>query len=257
MKIQIVSDLHLEFENNRAWLRDHPLIPKGDVLLLAGDIICDKYKKKASIFYEKVSKDFEFVISTMGNHEFYHGIIDYAYPCYQSQIAENHLKLNNRSYVLGDVKFIVTTLWSHVPSENRIAVSEGLNDYRLISREDIYKDRYLLTIRDTNRYHKLSLKFIKDELQKPFEGSIVIMTHHVPSFDSIPEKYSDSKLNNGFVTDLNYLIEANPQIKYWICGHSHDFNETKIGSTIVVRNPLGYIESGEEDDFQRDYVIEI
>ena len=37
MKIQFVSDLHLEFPDNRAWLAAHPLEVAGDILLIAGD----------------------------------------------------------------------------------------------------------------------------------------------------------------------------------------------------------------------------
>ena len=37
MKIQFVSDLHLEFPDNRAWLAAHPLEVTGDILLIAGD----------------------------------------------------------------------------------------------------------------------------------------------------------------------------------------------------------------------------
>jgi len=115
MKIQLASDLHLEFPENREWIKNNPLIPKGDVLLLAGDIISDKYKKKARGFYEKIAKDFPFIISTMGNHEFYKGEVKYAYPFYKSNISENHIRLNNQSYIIDDIKFIVSTLWSHVP----------------------------------------------------------------------------------------------------------------------------------------------
>lgn len=100
MKIQIVSDLHLEFPENREWLDLNPLIPKGDVLLIAGDTVPDKRKKKARKFYEKISGDFPFIISTMGNHEFYFGMVDYAYPSYESQISDNHVRLNNRSLSL-------------------------------------------------------------------------------------------------------------------------------------------------------------
>lgn len=37
MKIQFVSDLHLEFNENRVWLENHPLEVTGDILLIAGD----------------------------------------------------------------------------------------------------------------------------------------------------------------------------------------------------------------------------
>lgn len=37
MKLQFVSDLHLEFPENHAYLAEHPLEVKGDILLVAGD----------------------------------------------------------------------------------------------------------------------------------------------------------------------------------------------------------------------------
>jgi len=225
-------------------------------LLLAGDIISNKHKKKARWFYEQVEKDFKYVISTMGNHEFYEGEVAFAYPFYQRKVAENHFKMNNRSMVIGDVKFIVSTLWSYVPSSNSAFVSSALNDYKLIQHKNVYNDKWPMQVSDSNRYHKISLEFLQDELEKDFEGDIVVMTHHMPSFKCITSKPVNNNLNCAYASNLEKLIESYPKIKYWFCGHSHDFNIIKIGSTQVIRNPLGYVALGEEQGFKRDFVVQ-
>ncbi len=129
MELQIISDLHLEFEQNRKWLTANPIIPRGDVLLIAGDIVTDKDAKLAEEFYASISNKFPIIITTMGNHEFYGSYLDYAYPYYQKWVSNNILRLNNAVYVYQGVKFIVSVLWSRVSPENKGLIKHKLNDY--------------------------------------------------------------------------------------------------------------------------------
>ncbi|MDO8676480.1 MAG: metallophosphoesterase [Candidatus Azambacteria bacterium] len=256
MNIHIASDLHLEFPENKRWLEKNPLIPSGDILLLAGDIVPDAYKEEANAFYQRVEADFPHIISAMGNHEFYHGEIIQAYPSYENQISPHHIQLNNKTVVLGGIKFVVSVLWSRVSPQNMRQVEESMNDYHVISRTDDSGRQRILRAADTNRYHDLSVQFIQNEVEN-FSGTIVVLTHHMPSLRLIAPKYTNSPINSGFATDLDDLILSHPNIALWVCGHSHEFADMMIGETRVVRNPLGYLQSGEGEGFQRDFAVEV
>ena len=68
-KLQIVSDLHLEFATTT-------LENAGDtdILVLSGDICVANFDWETYIpFFEQVSRDFPHVIYILGNHEHYHG----------------------------------------------------------------------------------------------------------------------------------------------------------------------------------------
>lgn len=257
IKLQIASDLHLEFQENKKWLEENPLIPCGDILLLAGDIIVDKYKEKAENFYKRIEQDFSYIVATMGNHEFYRGDISYVYPSYSKQITGKHIKLNNKSIIVDGIKFIVSVLWSYVLPEHTATVWNTMNDYNLITTKDAYGLKIPLTVGAINRYHQISLDFVKKELSEPFDGKIVVMTHHIPSYRLIDPSHAGDPVNCAFATNLDEFIESNPKIVLWVCGHSHEFADVVIGSTRVVANPLGYVFGNEHYKFKRDFCVEV
>lgn len=256
MKIQIASDLHLEFPENRDWLKQNPLIKKADILILAGDIVLNERSSDADTFYEKIRRDYKKIIQIPGNHEYYFGEVAFAYPDYIKELSKNHILANNKSLIIGDVKFILSTLWSRIPAESSTFIQNRLNDYRTIYYQKDNK-KILIDTGITNKYHLSSLDYIRKELEKDFDGKIVVVTHHLPSFDCVSLEFRGNELTFAFASGLEKLIERFPKIKLWIHGHSHDFKEVKIGETRVIRNPLGYINQREQKDFKRDFVVEV
>lgn len=257
MKLQIVSDLHLEFAANRKWLESNPLLPCGDILLIAGDSYCLSQPEPALEALHKLCDAYPTVVLTFGNHEFYGSEIGSAYPRCREQLMDRHIRLNNDTFTHDELRLICSTLWSNVPAGARSVVESRLNDYHHIRISGPDGGSRKISVDDSNALHQASLEFIENELEKPWAGKTVVLTHHLPSLQCVPEEFRGSELTTGFATDLDNLIESNPQISLWIHGHAHDFQQIRIGATLVARNPLGYVDYGDHKDFRRDFCLEI
>ena len=140
MKIQFVSDLHLEFNENRLYLAKNPLPIVGDVLLIAGDTAyLDKPESGENNycqygFWDWASENYERVIVCLGNHDFY-GYYDLATmpDGYRLDIRHNVAAYYNNVVHLDGVDVIVSTLWSHIEPYDAYLTERGVSDfYRII-----------------------------------------------------------------------------------------------------------------------------
>jgi predicted MPP superfamily phosphohydrolase len=257
MKILIASDLHLEFTENRAWLRENPLGTDADLLILAGDIIPYIYHDLAGEFFDTFSRNFSQIFAIFGNHEFYNGEINTAYPYYNNLLRNNYRLLNNCRLDYEGYRFIFTTLWSDIPLARREEVQGIMNDFRAIKKRTIFKELRTLQIEDMINYYQQSLQFLEQELAEASDKKVIVVTHHVPVYESLPQSYLDSVLKYPYGNDLTALITSCPQIKAWICGHCHYPDSRYIGNTLLVRNPLGYVFRQQQKRFQQNCVIEV
>jgi hypothetical protein len=233
---QLASDLHTEFPEFI-----DKILPSADYLLLAGDIGNPLDKNYEEIIY-KYSLQFKKIFIIPGNHEYY------PYKNQRNSISENNelcekicnkydnvIFLNNSYYdllVLNNViRIIGTTLWSNIYD-----TAPEIND-KLIKISDDIPYAKKTNIREI---HKKCVEYLKKEIENsPYP--VLIMTHHLPSYNLILGKYLTplyNKYNSHFASKLEELFV--PKIKAWVCGHSHGFNHIMINNTQLYLNPQGY-----------------
>lgn len=243
MKLQIVSDLHLEF---------CPITIKNagsDVLVLSGDICVADYFKRSEAspyfakaeafraFFKQVSEEFDLVLYVLGNHEHYSGDFERTAVLVQQELPSNVVLLNNAHMDWKGFRFIGGTLWTDFNKNDPIAtmsVEQALNDYHVIKRINRKLRGY-----DTYREHKKFLEYVDAHIVP----NTIVLGHHGPSWKSVSPEYSGKShfyLNAGYVSDLGDFILNRPDIKLWTHGHVHSSHDYMIGDTRIFANPRGY-----------------
>jgi len=251
MKIQYCSDLHLEFPENRMFLKKNPLQVVGDVLILAGDIVLfAEYKKEQyRFFWDFISKNFKQCFWIPGNHEYYHYDIEQKSSPLKENVRDNVFLVNNMTVKIENIQFVFSTLWSHIPEADSWWIERNMNDFHVIK---IGGKR--LSSETYNVLHKESLHFIKQKLANRDKHTVVV-THHLPTFYHYPKEYRNSILNPAFAVELYDLIEEY-QADCWIYGHTHSNTPCfTIGKTKLLTNQLGYVHHGEHRSFKQDAVF--
>jgi predicted phosphodiesterase len=236
MRIQLVSDVHVEFhrDDGRAFVES--LDPTNvDVLVLAGDIavaegipgvlarFCNRYRKSTVVYVH-------------GNHEFYGS--DRKSVCAVTQRAErendNLVWLDGSLAEIRGQRFLGAPLWfPRHPDESRL--KRGMTDFSAIRDFESW----------VHAENARAITFFEEELAP---GDIVV-THHLPSQKSVASRYVGHPLNPFFVSDLDELVLSRSP-RFWFHGHTHTSARYQLGVTSVACNPFGYAGY----DLNRDFV---
>jgi Icc-related predicted phosphoesterase len=258
MKINVISDLHLDFTDLT--------LPGGDVLILSGDI-CEARRLKqdmynpdivllphenplkrpdryARFFNEECAKYRE-VVMVMGNHEHYGFQFQKTYPHIAANLPKNVTLLEDQTHTIDDVIFVGATLWTDMNRADPLTmyhIHGSMNDYRQITMFNERKSVYhKLTPEKTLETHYRSLAYIKHVVENDPDKKYVVVTHHAPTRASIAEQYTnDTFMNGAYASDLSDFILDHPQIRLWTHGHTHNVFDYMVGGTRVICNPRGY-----------------
>jgi hypothetical protein len=82
------------------------------------------------------------------------------------------------------------------------------------------------------------------------------VTHHSPSFRSVPARFARDPLSAAYSSHLDDLVERSGAA-IWVHGHTHDSFDYKIGGTRVICNPRGYFGRVLNPKFNPRLVIEV
>jgi Icc-related predicted phosphoesterase len=281
MKIQIVSDLHLEFADCNIKNENN-----ADVLILSGDILvaqdlhdhpetdygmysnanlADLGRRQRTAlrfrdFLKRCSFQFPKVLYIAGNHEFYHGKFPESIEHLRAECAKfpNVHFLEMDTITIDDVTFIGGTLWTDMNRGDPLtmhAISDMMNDFRVVRNSQRNYARF--SPQDAAIRHRETLAYIKLMVAEKHDTKFVVVGHHSPSFQSVHEFYKhDTVMNGGYHSELSEFIMDRPQIKLWTHGHTHHCFDYVIGETRIVCNPRGY-DGHEDTGWDPNKIVEI
>jgi predicted phosphodiesterase len=270
MKIQLLSDLHLEVHPN---FRPAPA-PEADVLVLAGDI--GSYQKGSQL----ADADFGLarfsplsgwptpVLFLPGNHEYDLLDFDVAHARLRETCERLGMVWLEREVVmLQGVRFVGTTLWTDFDALGPSAGQPGATlGQQLVAREKAFRaaNYYLRTTGGTRggqpllaqQVRELALvcrQWLEQALAQPHAGPTVVVTHFAPSLRSADPRYGRTPGTAGFCNAWDDLLDG---ADLWLHGHLHAPSNYLHGRCRVVANPMGYARKNEQLGFQAGLVID-
>ncbi len=245
MRIRYYSDLHLEFhlDKGKEFIRSLPN-DDCDVLVLAGDInILSGLPYSLEWFCERFQK----VVYVPGNHEYWGTEPSMVYGdgrLFGGQTRkplDRLYWLNNRFAEIDGVRFVGSTLWYRDNPLN-IMYEKEFVDFKRIKRFKpwVYEE------------NTRSIAF----LEQWVEPGCVVVTHYLPTPESVAPRWRGSEINRFFLCDVTpIIVEKKPAV--WIHGHTHDTRDVVVGDTRVVCNPFGYPKFEENPEFDPEKTVTV
>ena len=253
MRVQIFSDLHLEFDPAIP-----ALAPDADAVIVAGDLA--PYTPGLLARVRDAWRHARHVLYVAGNHEYYGHDLDEAAEALAADCdAAGITLLDPGTADLGVTRVIGATLWTDFGLDGDPGVAMMMADRQINDFSGAIwtngADAPFTAAASAER-HTRERTFIEDALFGAAPGPAVVVTHHAPTPRSIHPRYRTSALNGAFASDLETVIGRH-QPALWIHGHVHDAVDILLGETWVLANPRGYPGEGRRNGYRADLTVDI
>lgn len=216
MKLDIISDLHLDFYQNKM----PRLTPEADVLVVAGDL-AEWRRPQWLDGLRMLTSQWRDVIYVAGNHEYYGSSVnDLAKYREKAKEFKNLHWLENESVELDGQRFCGATGWFPDRPDNFL-YQRGMGDFTVI--------------RGINPWATDSNATTRRWLDHQVMPSDVVITHHLPGDQCVSPKWRGNSLNRFFVAGFDGI-----KPKAWIFGHTHDPMDFTVDEVRYLCNPAGY-----------------
>jgi Icc-related predicted phosphoesterase len=246
---QIVSDLHIEYKNDKFLNPLDYITPSADILILAGDIGSLYKFDQLKDFLSKICCHFKLTLYVPGNHEYY--LQDnYQFRSFESlneslfsleKDIPNLYILQQSSIILNNICIAGCTLWSN---------------------SLINIPKYIVRIPDMNTFtynkrHSSDLEYIKKMIDTCHvkQMKLIVITHHCPTSKVLNVNTKKDKFKSLYVSDLDYMINSR-NVHTWVCGHIHQNFDFDLEGTRIVGNQRGKPKD-KITDFVKDFTITI
>ncbi len=260
MKIQLMSDLHVEF-NGKFSLNFFEFSDKCDAVIICGDTMPLKDLYTWSLIFDKIKKYGKDVYYVLGNHDYYRCKFDQANKFIKNKEISNFHLLIDEAISLSDNKTILFggTMWSDFNlvkdkvKINKIKAKNNISDFHMIT----YKKDKLLSPDDCARRCRIFKKKLKKALETYKDKQILVATHFACHERSIADKFINNDLNPYFVTDCSEFFEQENNIIGWVHGHTHYSVDYTINGKFIKCNPYGIKQNDKHETFQKELILNI